>query len=190
MKVRLRDLQATAAIALLVMSGNIQMAGAQAATATAGRTDGGGPNLPAAPAPKLTGPLYLRDTGQGLHAAASILSQSAEAVHADRCSVAAAGEYAAAGLPAARREDLSEPVGRGDCWRWRTTSTLRLRGSIWTLRTRTFCEPRQGRGCAASRPGWWPTRWADRARRSRAAAGRAEPPSGVGRSGAGRRAWC
>ena len=33
MTVRLRDLQATAAIALLVMSGNVQMAGAQTATA-------------------------------------------------------------------------------------------------------------------------------------------------------------
>ena len=66
MKVRLRDLQATAAIALLMVSGNIQTAGAQAATATAAVG-----NLPAAPAAsnqapevKLTEPLYLRDTGR------------------------------------------------------------------------------------------------------------------------------
>jgi len=68
MTVRLRDLQATAAIALLVMSGNVQMAGAQTATATPVATSG---NLPAAPAAsnqapevKLTEPLYLRDTGK------------------------------------------------------------------------------------------------------------------------------
>jgi outer membrane protein TolC len=66
MKVRVRDLQATAAIALLMVSGNIQTAGAQAATATAAVG-----NLPAAPAAsnqapevKLTEPLYLRDTGR------------------------------------------------------------------------------------------------------------------------------
>jgi outer membrane protein TolC len=72
MKVRLRDLQATAAIALLIVSGNIQTAGAQAATATpVAQTAAGtssstaGPaagNLPAAP--KWTEPLYLRDTGR------------------------------------------------------------------------------------------------------------------------------
>ena len=72
MKVRLRDLQATAAIALLMVSGNIQTAGAQAATATpVAQTAAGtssstaGPaagNLPAAP--KWTEPLYLRDTGR------------------------------------------------------------------------------------------------------------------------------
>jgi outer membrane protein TolC len=62
MTVRLRDLQAMAAIALLAMSGNFRMAGAQ--TAAVG-------NLPAAPAAsnqapavKLTEPLYLRDTGK------------------------------------------------------------------------------------------------------------------------------
>jgi outer membrane protein TolC len=66
MTVRLRDLQATAAIALLVMSGNVQMAGAQTATAVA--TSGNLPVAPAAsnqaPAVKLTEPLYLRDTGK------------------------------------------------------------------------------------------------------------------------------
>jgi outer membrane protein TolC len=72
--VRLRDLQATAAIALLVMSGNVQMAGAQTATAagqgSSTATTAAG-NLPAAPAAgnqapevKLTEPLYLRDTGK------------------------------------------------------------------------------------------------------------------------------
>jgi outer membrane protein TolC len=62
MTVRLRALQAMAAIALLAMSGNFRMAGAQ--TAAVG-------NLPAAPAAsnqapavKLTEPLYLRDTGK------------------------------------------------------------------------------------------------------------------------------
>jgi outer membrane protein TolC len=72
MKVRLRDLQATAAIALLIVSGNIQTAGAQAATATPGAQTAAGTssstagpaagNLPAAP--KWTEPLYLRDTGR------------------------------------------------------------------------------------------------------------------------------
>jgi outer membrane protein TolC len=72
MKVRLRDLQATAAIALLMVSGNIQTAGAQAATATPGAQTAAGTssstagpaagNLPAAP--KWTEPLYLRDTGR------------------------------------------------------------------------------------------------------------------------------
>jgi outer membrane protein TolC len=70
MTVRLRDLQATAAIALLVMSGNVQMAGAQAAppTAAAPAATTAGILAPAPassnqmPAPKLSGPLYLRDT--------------------------------------------------------------------------------------------------------------------------------
>jgi outer membrane protein TolC len=73
--VRLRDLQATAAIALLLVSGNMQMAGAQVAQTTSvaqsssSATPGAG-NLPTAPtsnqppAPKLTEPLYLRDTGR------------------------------------------------------------------------------------------------------------------------------
>jgi outer membrane protein TolC len=86
MTVRLRELQAMAAIALLAMSGNVRMAGAQVAATTliaqatpvaqpaAGQ---GSPataavgNLPAAPvasnqapAVKLTEPLYLRDTGK------------------------------------------------------------------------------------------------------------------------------
>jgi outer membrane protein TolC len=74
MTVRLRDLQATAAIALLVMSGNVQMAGAQTATAagqgssTAATAVGPLPAAPAAsnqaPEVKLTEPLYLRDTGK------------------------------------------------------------------------------------------------------------------------------
>ena len=74
---RLKDLQATAAIALLVMSGNMQMAGAQVTqTTTAMQSSSSAApsasNLPAAPAgnqptevtPKLTEPLYLRDTGR------------------------------------------------------------------------------------------------------------------------------
>ena len=75
---RLKDLQATAAIALLVMSGNMQMAGAQVAqTATVAQSSSSATpaagNLPPAPAgsnqppevaPKLTEPLYLRDTGR------------------------------------------------------------------------------------------------------------------------------
>jgi outer membrane protein TolC len=51
-------MQATAAIALLLMSGNPQPAFSQVAPA-AGQSD-----LPATPAPKLTEPLYLRDTGK------------------------------------------------------------------------------------------------------------------------------
>jgi outer membrane protein TolC len=58
MNVRLRDMQAIAVVGLLWMSGNTQLAMAQAATA-AGQNE-----LPANPAPKLTQPLYLRDTGK------------------------------------------------------------------------------------------------------------------------------
>jgi len=56
--VRLRDMQAVAAIGLLLMSGNTQPAPAQTATGAAQS------NLPVNPAPKLTEPLYLRDTGK------------------------------------------------------------------------------------------------------------------------------
>ncbi|HUD22947.1 MAG TPA: TolC family protein [Acidobacteriaceae bacterium] len=71
MSVRLKDLQAMAAIVLLLASGNLQMAGAQAAQSSLSAPVSG--NLPAAPAagnqpseaaPKLTEPLYLRDTGK------------------------------------------------------------------------------------------------------------------------------
>ncbi|MGA2436967.1 MAG: TolC family protein [Acidobacteriaceae bacterium] len=81
MNVRMKDLQATAAIALLVMSGNVQMAGAQAAATTPATQAPAAPtatgtsqssstappaagNLPPAPAVKWTEPLYLRDTGK------------------------------------------------------------------------------------------------------------------------------
>jgi len=67
------DLQATAAIALLVLSGNVQPALAQAGPAaattlqqtgaTTGQPTGADQNLPQVPAPRLTEPLYLRDTG-------------------------------------------------------------------------------------------------------------------------------
>ena len=73
-------MQATAAIALLLMSGNMQPAWAQAAqggvTAQAGSTQtsatqpatqattGADPNIPATPQPKLTEPLFLRDTAK------------------------------------------------------------------------------------------------------------------------------
>jgi outer membrane protein len=69
-KVRLKDMQATAAIALLLMSGVAQPAMAQAvpqqtsptqpATQPANGADQN--NLPATPTPKFTEPLYLRDT--------------------------------------------------------------------------------------------------------------------------------
>ena len=67
--VRLKDLQATAAIALLVMSGNMQMAGAQVAqTTTAMQSSSSAApsagNQPTEVTPKLTEPLYLRDTGR------------------------------------------------------------------------------------------------------------------------------
>ncbi|MGA1983812.1 MAG: TolC family protein [Acidobacteriaceae bacterium] len=70
---RIQDMQATAAIALLLMSVNVQPALAQAAVAPSGATPQSSSssaqpaaatapsNLP--PAPKLTEPLYLRDTG-------------------------------------------------------------------------------------------------------------------------------
>ncbi len=83
MKVRLRDLQATAAIALLVVSGNIQTAGAQAATATPAAQTAAG-NLPPAPAPKLTGPLYLRDTGRDYTRLKPMFPNPIWAVYADK----------------------------------------------------------------------------------------------------------
>jgi outer membrane protein TolC len=73
-QVRIKDMQATAAIALLLMSVNIQPALAQAGVAPSGATPQSSSssaqpaagmtqsNLP--PAPKLTEPLYLRDTAK------------------------------------------------------------------------------------------------------------------------------
>jgi outer membrane protein len=55
-------MQATAAIALLLMSGMTQPGLAQAAAQTT--TGAGQSTLPTTPAPKLTEPLYLRDTGK------------------------------------------------------------------------------------------------------------------------------
>ncbi len=74
---RLKDLQATAAIVLLLISGSTQPALGQASGAPSGapqQTSATAPvaqpptgadqsNLPSVPAPKLTEPLYLRDTG-------------------------------------------------------------------------------------------------------------------------------
>jgi outer membrane protein len=76
-KVRLKDLQATAAIVLLLISGSTQPALGQAGGAPSGapqQTSATAPapqaptgadqsNLPSVPAPKLTEPLFLRDTG-------------------------------------------------------------------------------------------------------------------------------
>jgi outer membrane protein TolC len=78
MSMKLKDLQATAAIALLLVNGNLQMAGAQVAQTTSAAQSSSSAvpaagNLPPAPAgnsqpaeaaPKLTEPLYLRDTGR------------------------------------------------------------------------------------------------------------------------------
>jgi outer membrane protein len=66
MSVRLKDLQATAAIALLVVSGNVQMAGAQAtgAAPSSSVTTPAAGAQPPTPAVKWTEPLYLRDTGR------------------------------------------------------------------------------------------------------------------------------
>ena len=88
MNVRLKELQATAAIALLLMSVTVEPLAAQAQNAPAPPADTTAPrtpataqtsatqpaqgqptgadqsNLPQAPAPKLTQPLYLRDTGK------------------------------------------------------------------------------------------------------------------------------
>ena len=77
-KVRLKDLQATAAIVLLLISGSTQPGLAQASAAPSGApvqtsatqptpqtpTGADQSNLPQVPAPKLTEPLYLRDTGK------------------------------------------------------------------------------------------------------------------------------
>jgi outer membrane protein len=73
--VRLRDLQGMAAIALLLMSVSTQPAPAQEAAPASGAVQLSGPaaqpaavanqnNLPSTPAPKLTEPLYLRDTAK------------------------------------------------------------------------------------------------------------------------------
>jgi outer membrane protein len=78
MSMKLKDLQATAAIALLLVNGNMQMAGAQVAQtasvaqSSSSATPAAGTLLPAPSgnsqpveaAPKLTEPLYLRDTGR------------------------------------------------------------------------------------------------------------------------------
>jgi len=64
MSVRLKDLQATVAIALLLVSGNVQMAGAQTAQPAAAQASTTASTPPPAPTPKLTEPLYLRDTGR------------------------------------------------------------------------------------------------------------------------------
>ena len=125
MSVKLKDLQATAAIALLVMSGNLQMAGAQVAqTTTATQSSSSaapsGGNLPAAPAasepssaPKLTEPLYLRDTGRDYTRLHTFFPNPLQLYTRHERRSAAAGQYSPAGLFGARREDLSEPVGRG-----------------------------------------------------------------------------
>ena len=65
-KVKLRDLQAMAAIALLLMSVSTQPVLAQGATGaqqtTTSAQPASGADLPATPEPKLTEPLFLRDT--------------------------------------------------------------------------------------------------------------------------------
>lgn len=74
-QVRLRDMQATAAIALLLMSISMQPVTAQTANSGGAQTNPTQPTtqpvtgadqnmLPATPAPKLTEPLYLRDTAK------------------------------------------------------------------------------------------------------------------------------
>ena len=73
----------------------------------------GQPGLPQAPEPKPTEPLYLRDTAIDYTKPKSHLLEPDCAVYGDECSAAATGEYDAAGLAAAGREDLSEPVGCG-----------------------------------------------------------------------------
>ncbi len=105
-------MQAAASIALLLMSVSTQPGMAQQQTTPA--ADGaerdapappqavqndttGQAGLPQAPAPKLTEPLYLRDTGIDYTKPKSHLLESVGAVYGDRCAVAAAGEYAAAG---------------------------------------------------------------------------------------------
>jgi len=72
-KLRIKDIQATAAIALLLMSGTVQPALAQATAPQQTSptqpvvqpvTGADQSNLPTTPAPKLTEPLYLRDTAK------------------------------------------------------------------------------------------------------------------------------
>ena len=57
----IKNLQATAVVVLVLMSGNMQPALAQAGAGTAAAPQS---TLPTIPAPKLTEPLYLRDTGR------------------------------------------------------------------------------------------------------------------------------
>src|ERR1035437_9880304 len=87
-------------------------AGADCAGSTAGHGDEPDQSSTNAGA-KADGAVVSARHDQGLYAAASLLSESAEAVYADDSAVAEAGEHTAAELVAARREDLSEPVGRG-----------------------------------------------------------------------------
>ena len=98
-------MQATAAIVLLLMSGNMQPAlaqvnvgtgGAQQPSATAPAQQaptGADQNLPPTPAPKLTEPLYLRDTDIDYTHLYPLLTNPA-------------------GLSGAGWQDLSEFVGR------------------------------------------------------------------------------
>ncbi len=67
--VRLKDLQATAAIGLVLIGGSMQPALGQSGVALSGASQQNAPapaevSLPTAPTVKLTGPLYLRGTGK------------------------------------------------------------------------------------------------------------------------------
>ena len=104
-------MQATAAIALLLMSGNMQPALAQAGaapTGTAQQTSSSvsvTPVQPAAgaaqanlpPAPKLTEPLYLRDTAKDYTRLHPMFPNPLKPYTPTRCAAAAAGQYAASG---------------------------------------------------------------------------------------------
>ena len=104
----------------------------------------GQPGLPQAPAPKLTEPLYLRDTGIDYTKPKSHFWNPI-------------APYTATNVPAPRLGNtprLEQLLQDGKIYlslsdavtlALRTTTTLRLRGSTWTLRTRIFCARRRGR---------------------------------------------
>ena len=111
--VRLRDLQATAAVCLVLVSGVTTTPGFAQQQAAPTQTVSnpttaappaptqndttGNPALPQAPAPKLTRAAVPAGYGQGLQPAQEPFLESAGAVHADQCAAAAVGQYAAAG---------------------------------------------------------------------------------------------
>jgi len=125
-KVKLKDLQATAAIVLLLMSGSTQQTLAQAAaapsapaqqtnpTAPVAQTPTGADqsNLPSVPEPKLTEPLYLRPTAKD-YAAPWVTAKSIQPLQAHGLRGSETRQHAASGYAGAGWKDLSQPLRCG-----------------------------------------------------------------------------